>query len=106
MNETLHELKLEELENYRCEFCDEHLRKRFTELKEYLYKVYRLFIQINKSNKFKEDVKTFAEELEEIKIKYFAIRSLIYKLIEIKKHLNENRNNLVGLKVICYFGFI
>ncbi len=99
MSEILYELKLEELDNYRCEFCDEHLRKRFTELKEFLYKVYRMFIQINKSNKFKEDVKKFAEELEDIKNKYFAIRLLIYKIIEIKKHLNENRNSLNGLKV-------
>jgi len=103
MNENLNgglcELKAEELENFRCEFCDEHLRKKFNELRDNLYKTYRLFIQINKSHKFKEEQKTFSEELEEIKIKYFAIRSLIYKIIDIKKHMNDNQNSLYGLKV-------
>lgn len=99
MNDRLYELKPEESEYLRCEFCDDHLRKRFSELKEYLFKIYKLFIQINKSHKFKEDLKSFPEELEEIKIKYFTVRSLIYKIIDIKKHLNDNNNSFNGFKV-------
>ncbi len=99
MNDKLYELKQEEIELLRCEFCDDHIRKRFSELKEYLFKIYKLFIQINKSHKFRADSKSFPEELEDIKIKYFSIRSLIYKMIEIKKHLNENNNSFNGLKV-------
>ena len=37
--------------------------------------------------------------MEDIKNKYFDIRNLLFKLIEIKKHLNENENKINGLKV-------
>ena len=100
MNENLYELKEAELDLIKCEICDEHLRKRFMELKEYIYRIYKNFIQINRSVKFKEETKTFATELEETKNKYFEVRTLILKIIEIKKHINDNNNSLSGLKVI------
>lgn len=98
MYENYYELKAEEISLLKCEINDEHVRKKLDELKKIIHELYRVFMRINKSS-IAESEKKFALTLDEFRNRYFEIRSLLLKMIDIKKFLNENNNNFELLKV-------
>ncbi len=98
--DRIKELSNEEKNLMKCEFSDDFLKRKYYELGDNITWVFKCFIKINKLGKIKEEKnKNLINDLEEFRIRYFDIRELIYKLIDIKKFMNENNEILNDLKI-------
>ena len=49
MNENLFSLDNEEIDLLKCVFCDDYIKRKFLDLREAIFRVYKNFVNLNKS---------------------------------------------------------
>jgi hypothetical protein len=74
-------------ELFKCEICDEHLRKRLFEMKETFFKIFKNFNKIVKYIRGKDEltIKKTVDDLAETEKEFIDQVILLKKLIQIKK---------------------
>ncbi len=72
----------------KCEFCDEHIKRRFLELKEIFFKIYKNFIKIIKLIKIKDEVslKKIVDETGVAQKEFLKYKQFVEKLIILKRN--------------------
>jgi len=103
-NSNPYEISKNEYELLKCEFCDEHLKRRYLELKEIFYKIYKNFIKIIKLIKIKDEInlKKIIEDTGLAQKEFLKYKHLVEKLIAIRKNSHSSDANKY---VIKYFVF-
>ena len=74
-------------ELFKCEICDEHLRKRLIEMKETFFRIFKNFNKIIKYIRGKDEltIKKTVDDLAETEREFIDQVNLLKKLIQIKK---------------------
>jgi hypothetical protein len=74
-------------ELFKCEICDEHLRKRLYELKETFFRIFKNVNKIIKYIRAKDEstIKKTIDDLAETEKEFIHQMQLFKKLIQIKK---------------------
>ena len=72
----------------KCEFCDEHIKRRFLELKEIFFKIYKNFIKVIKLIKIKDEVslKKIVDETGVAQKEFLKYKQFVEKLIILKRN--------------------
>ncbi len=78
----------------KCEFCDDHIKKRFIEMKELFFKFFKNYIKIIKLIKNKDEVnlKKTIEEIGVSQKEFLLHKNLIEKLIVLRKSSKSIKN--------------
>ncbi len=75
-------------ELFKCEICDEHLRRRFAEMKETFFKIFKNINKLIKYIRSKDEltIKKTIEDLTETEKEFIYQMQLMKKLINIKQN--------------------
>ncbi len=94
-NYSIDSINKQEFDLFKCEVCDDHLKRRFFELKEMFYKIYKNYIKIFKLVKNKDEIslKKIIEEIGITQKDYIKYRNLVEKLVYIRKISNNSECN-------------
>ena len=86
-NETL-ALNSEERELFKCEVCDEHMKRRLSDMKDLFFRIFKNINKIIKYIRMKDEiiVKKTIDELGEIEREFINQFLLFKKLLKIKQH--------------------
>jgi hypothetical protein len=102
-NNLISEISKNEYEFLKCEFCDEHIKRRYLELKDIFYKIYKNFIKIIKLIKIKDEINlrkiiddTGLAQKEYLKYKHFVEKLIILK----KNNFSPDANKYVSAFLI------
>lgn len=93
---------LDNFDLLRCEICDDHLKKRYLDMKEQLFKIFKIYLKIQKFIKNKDEVnlKKCIDEIGYSQKDFIQHRLLLDKLILIKKQIINNPNSVnISIKV-------
>jgi hypothetical protein len=95
-------LNKEQYELLKCEFCDDHIKRRYIDMKEQFYKIFKNYIKLIKfiKNKDEASLKKSIDEIGSAQKELIHTRNFLEKLILLKKNLkltNMKYTNLNGV---------
>jgi hypothetical protein len=87
MIQNLNYISPEQFELLKCEFCDDHIKRRFIEMKDTFFKIFKNYIKFIKLIKNKDDqmLKKLIEETGNAQKEYINNKNLLDKLISFRE---------------------
>jgi hypothetical protein len=84
-------LTRDQLELFNCEISDEYLKRRFIDIKEIYYKIFKSFTKFIKLIKAKDEmsIKKAFDELTVNQKEFLNLLSLLRKIVEFKQQKNK-----------------
>lgn len=88
-------LRKEEADILKCEFCDEHLKRKYIELKEILFRLFKNSIKLIKLIRGKEirKIKEFVLEISQAQADFIVMRKFMEKVIKFRKSMKFSSKN-------------
>lgn len=89
------DLTREQIDLLKCEFCDDHLKRRFLEMKENFFKIFSNYLKFSKPIKTKDMsvITRLVEETGNAQKLFLHYKELLEKLITHRVKLKLNTNN-------------
>jgi hypothetical protein len=86
-------LTAEQIELFNCELCDDHLKKKFLEVKENFFKIFKFYVRLIRFIKNKEEnLKKYIEDIGPAQKEFIHSRNLLHKLINLRQLENLKKN--------------
>jgi hypothetical protein len=86
-------LTAEQIELFNCELCDDHLKKKFLDVKENFFKIFKFYVRLIRFIKNKEEnMKKYIEDIGQAQKEFISTRNLLQKLINIRQIGNLKKN--------------
>lgn len=92
LNKSIIDLNKDQIDLLKCEFCDNHIVRRFLEMKETFYKIFKNYIKFVKLIKTKDEIhlKKLLEETEILQKEFIYLRNYVEKLITLRKFFKKD----------------
>lgn len=89
------EVTKEQFDLIKCEFCDDHIKRRFLEMKELFYKMFKLFMKFSKliKNKDMPNIQKLIEDIGNAQKDFITYRNIVEKLIIIRTKIKNFEYN-------------
>ena len=96
----LNEITRDQFVLIKCELCDDHIKRRYLEMKEHFFKIFKNYIKLLKliKNKDEINIKKTVDEIKSSQKDFLTYRTLIEKLVLFRK-ISRNNSDYSKIKI-------